>query len=62
MPLRARRARTASRRSACYVRRPGDDRFRPLALDVLRIEDGEIAEITTFPADLFAAFGLPAEL
>ena len=26
--------------------------------DVLRIEDGLIAEITTFGAELFAAFGL----
>ncbi len=25
---------------ACYVRRPGDDRHRPLALDVLRVVDG----------------------
>jgi hypothetical protein len=28
---------------------------------VLRIEGGLIAEITTFDATLFAAFGLPAE-
>ena len=47
---------------ACYVRGPGDDRHRPLALDALRIVEGEIAEITTFPPDVFAAFGLPAEL
>jgi RNA polymerase sigma-70 factor (ECF subfamily) len=47
---------------ACYVRRPGDDRHRPLALDALRIVDGEIAEITAFRPEVFAAFGLPAEL
>jgi hypothetical protein len=36
---------------------------RPLALDVLRIEDGQIAEISTFAyLQLFAAFGLPAAL
>jgi RNA polymerase sigma-70 factor (ECF subfamily) len=29
-------------------------------LDVLRIEDGLIAEITSFPAALFPAFGLPS--
>jgi RNA polymerase sigma-70 factor, ECF subfamily len=44
---------------ACYVRREGDDEARALALDVLRIEDGEIAEIITFPAKVFPAFGLP---
>jgi RNA polymerase sigma-70 factor, ECF subfamily len=43
---------------AVYRRRPGESEYRPLALDVLRIEDGEIAEITTFPGELFPAFGL----
>jgi RNA polymerase sigma-70 factor, ECF subfamily len=48
---------------AGYLRRPGDTAFRPLALEVLRIEDGQIAEIVDFgQLDLFAAFGLPAEL
>ena len=45
---------------ACYVRRPGEDEFRPLALDVLRIEAGAIAEIVTFDGDVFGWFGLPA--
>jgi hypothetical protein len=31
-------------------------------LDVLRTEGGVIAEITTFDADLFPAFGLPPTL
>jgi RNA polymerase sigma-70 factor (ECF subfamily) len=44
---------------ACYVRGPGDDRHRPLALDALRIVDGEIAEITTFGWSLFPQFDLP---
>ena len=44
---------------ACYVRRPGEDLFRPMALDVLRIEGGRLAEIVTFPASVFAVFGLP---
>jgi RNA polymerase sigma-70 factor (ECF subfamily) len=44
---------------ANYVRRPGDSAWRALALDVLRIEDGLIAEIVTFPPDCFPPFGLP---
>lgn len=44
---------------ACYVQRPGDDAFRPLALDVLRIEDGLVAEILSFAPPAFAAFDLP---
>ena len=44
---------------ACYVRKPGDSTWQALALDVLRIEDGLIAEIVTFPPDSFATFGLP---
>lgn len=44
---------------ASYVRRPGDSAWRALALDVLRIEGGLIAEIVTFPADNFPPFGLP---
>lgn len=47
---------------ACYVRRPGDGGHRPMALDVLRIELGLVAEINTFGPDVFAAFGLPATL
>jgi RNA polymerase sigma-70 factor (TIGR02960 family) len=48
--------------AAGYLRRPGDSLFRAFKLDVMRIEGGTIAEITTFNADLFPAFGLPAEL
>ena len=48
---------------AAYLRSPGDTVFRPLALEVLRIGDGQIAEIIDFgQLELFAAFGLPAEL
>jgi RNA polymerase sigma-70 factor (ECF subfamily) len=47
---------------AIYLRRPGDSAFRALALEVLRVQDGQIAEITDFPAHLFGAFGLPAAL
>jgi RNA polymerase sigma-70 factor, ECF subfamily len=50
--------------AAHYLRRPGESAYRPLAVDVLRIdEDGRIAEITSFvSAELFAAFGLPSTL
>jgi RNA polymerase sigma-70 factor (TIGR02960 family) len=45
--------------AASYLRRPGDGVFRAFKLDVLRIEQGTIAEITTFGYALFPAFGLP---
>jgi RNA polymerase sigma-70 factor (ECF subfamily) len=49
--------------AAHYLRAPGEWAYRPLALDVLRIEAGAIAEISTFVfPELFAAFGLPATL
>jgi RNA polymerase sigma-70 factor (TIGR02960 family) len=48
--------------AASYLRRPGDSEFRAFKFDVLRIEDGVIAEITTFGAGLFPAFGLPPRL
>src|SRR5688572_33280409 len=44
---------------ACYVRRPGDDSYSPMAIDVLRIVDGEVAEIVTFDGSVFGWFGLP---
>jgi RNA polymerase sigma-70 factor (ECF subfamily) len=47
---------------ACYERQPGDSAWRALAMDVLRIEDGLIAEIVMFMPDSFPAFGLPLVL
>jgi len=48
---------------ACYRRRPGHARFRPMAIDVLTVVDGSIAEIVTMPlADVLEAAGLPREL
>ena len=47
---------------ACYVRRPGDDAYTPLALDVLRIEEGAVKDITTFDGALLGMFGLPPRL
>ena len=48
--------------AASYLRRPGDSVFRAFKFDVMRIEAGMIAEITTFNADLFPAFGLQLAL
>ena len=45
--------------SASYLRAPGDTVFRAFKLDVIRVEDGLVAEITTFGPELFEAFGLP---
>ncbi len=58
VPTRANRRPAA----ASYCRRPGDGVFRAFKLDVMRVEDGVIAEITTFDASLFEAFGLAATL
>jgi RNA polymerase sigma-70 factor (TIGR02960 family) len=44
---------------AGYVRRPGTTIFRAQTLDVLRMRDGKIAQITTFEPHLLPAFGLP---
>jgi RNA polymerase sigma-70 factor, ECF subfamily len=47
---------------ACYLLRPGESEYRALALDVLRIEEGEIADITSFTYAVFDVFGLPPKL
>ena len=44
--------------AAGYLRRPGDTMFRAFKLDVMRMEAGQIAEVTVFNAELFPAFGL----
>jgi RNA polymerase sigma-70 factor (ECF subfamily) len=48
--------------AASYLRRPGDTEFRAFKFDVMRINDGLIAEITTFGPELFPAFGLAPTL
>jgi RNA polymerase sigma-70 factor (TIGR02960 family) len=58
VPTQANRMPTA----ASYLRRPGDSEFRAFKFDVLRIDDGVIAEITTFGPALFPAFGLSPTL
>ena len=47
---------------ACYVRRPGDAAYAPLAIDVLRVRDGLVTEIVTFGSAVFEHFDLPATL
>jgi RNA polymerase sigma-70 factor (ECF subfamily) len=49
--------------AASYIRRGDDELYRPLAIDILRVEDGLVAELTIFVRpDLFSAFGLPSAL
>jgi RNA polymerase sigma-70 factor (TIGR02960 family) len=55
VPTRANRHPAA----ASYLRRPGETTWIGFKLDVLRVVDGRIAEITTFDHRLFEAFGLP---
>lgn len=48
---------------ACYLRQSGDAAYRPLALDMLRIEGGKVAEVTTFSLErLVEPLGLPPTL
>jgi RNA polymerase sigma-70 factor (ECF subfamily) len=44
--------------AASYFRAPGQDAFRAFKIDVLRVSGGRIAELTTFGAEAFPAFGL----
>jgi hypothetical protein len=47
---------------ACYLKRRGETEFTAFKLDVVRIDNGAVAEITTFNQDVFTSFGLPAAL
>ena len=58
LPTRANRMPAA----ASYLREWGGSEHRAFKLDVLRVADGRIAEITTFGPGLFPAFGLPQVL
>jgi RNA polymerase sigma-70 factor (TIGR02960 family) len=46
--------------AACYLREPGQARARIFKFDVIRVVDGQIAEITTFGPELAEQFGVPA--
>ena len=48
--------------AAAYLLQPGDGAYKFSSLVLLRVEAGEIAELTTFSAALCAGFGLPATL
>jgi RNA polymerase sigma-70 factor, ECF subfamily len=49
--------------AAHYLRAPGQSAYRPLALDVLRLDRGRVSEIDSFVSpELFPAFGLPPTL
>jgi RNA polymerase sigma-70 factor (TIGR02960 family) len=58
VPTRANRQPAA----ASYLRAFGDDTYRAFKIDVIRARDGKVAEIATFDATLFEAFGLPPTL
>jgi RNA polymerase sigma-70 factor (ECF subfamily) len=58
VPTRANRMPAA----ASYLRRRGETEWRAFKFDILRVEDGGVAEITTFDATLFEQFGLPLVL
>ena len=47
---------------ATYLRRSGASTYEAFAMDVLRIEDGLIAEIITFDSEVFDWFRLPRQL
>ena len=45
---------------AIYLRAPGEARYRPLALSVLRVRHGRVVEVVDWSRpELFEAFGLP---
>ena len=48
--------------AASYHRARGALEFTPFKIDVLRVRDGKIAEVTTFGTAVFAELGLPAVL
>ena len=48
--------------AAGYLRRQGTTVYRAQVLDVLRVENSRIAEITSFEPHLFPSFGLPLTL
>jgi RNA polymerase sigma-70 factor (TIGR02960 family) len=48
--------------AASYLLKPGATEYTPFKIDVLRVRDGSIAEITTFGTAVFAELGLPPVL
>jgi RNA polymerase sigma-70 factor (ECF subfamily) len=58
VPVRANRQPAA----ASYLRPWGGTTFEAFKFDILRVEGGRVAEITTFDASLLSVFGLPRTL
>jgi RNA polymerase sigma-70 factor (ECF subfamily) len=48
--------------AASYVLQPGDTQFRAFKFDIMRVQDGVLAEVTTFGPNLFPIFNLPMTL
>jgi RNA polymerase sigma-70 factor (TIGR02960 family) len=48
--------------AASYLRAWDDTEFRAFKIDLIRLEGGLVAELTTFGSELFEAFGLPEVL
>jgi RNA polymerase sigma-70 factor (TIGR02960 family) len=48
--------------AASYLRAWDDTEFRAFKIDLIRLEGGLVAELTTFGNELFEAFGLPEVL
>jgi RNA polymerase sigma-70 factor (ECF subfamily) len=48
--------------AASYHRALGASGFTPFKIDVIRVRDGKIAEVTTFGTAVFGELGLPAAL
>ena len=47
---------------ACYNLSKDGTKYEAMALDVIRIEEGMITEVITFPPNVFEDFGLPATM
>jgi len=58
VPMRANRMPAA----ASYLQAWGDTQFRAFKIDVVRLVEGRVAEVTTFGSGMFPRFGLPATL
>jgi RNA polymerase sigma-70 factor, ECF subfamily len=49
--------------TAIYLRAPGDSTYRLLVLEVLRVEDGKVAEIADFSSPaVLRSFGVPTTI
>ncbi|WP_281353255.1 RNA polymerase subunit sigma-70 [Acrocarpospora corrugata] len=45
--------------AAAYLRKAGENDYRPTWLAILRVENGLVAQVTTYGDDAFRRFGLP---